>query len=137
MNNKYLLIIAGVALILSAFGVKEVKEQVLGSVQDGQGYYSTTTVDSTWPSATAFKRLKTGRGILGSIVVGSTSAATASYPSLKCYDSSVSTSTASSTIATIASAAAGATYTFDAAFNAGLYCEAPVGFNGGYTITWK
>lgn len=112
-------------------------ENAQGSASIGESYNATSTVNTVnWASATAFRVLKTGSGQLGSIVVSSTSPIT-TYPSMKCYDSSVSTTTASSTLITIGSSPVAGTYTVDAIFDAGLICEAPVGFNGGYTITWK
>lgn len=109
---------------------------VLGSIQTGEGYYATTTVDASWGSATVVKTLKIGPGMLGSIVVASTSPSLAPA-TLRCFDSSVSTTTASSTLAVIGKDAVAGTYTYDVSFNAGLKCDAPAGFTGAYTITYK
>lgn len=113
------------------------KDRVIGSVDRGGEYTATSTVDTSWPSATAFKTIRTGAGTLGSIVVASTSPSTAGLPSLRCFDSSVSTTTASSTLAVMGDQAAAGTYTFDVDFRAGLICEATPSFKGAYTITWR
>lgn len=125
-------LLAGIALTLSLG-----KETVIGSVARGGEYTATTTTDASWPSATAFKTIRTGAGTLGSIVVASSSALVTPNYSIACYDSSVSTTTASSTLIRISNTAVSGTYTLDADFRAGLICDTPSGFNGAYTITWR
>ncbi len=147
-NSKHYLGIAILLVIFGAVGVAWQKPwEAKASVIDGQAYSnSTTTIDTTWGSATTYKVLKHGPGVFGGITVASTSPSVTpgsenNKVSMRCFDSgstgSTATTTASSTLMVVGDQAAVGPLPDEAVFNAGLICEALPGFKGGYTITWK
>lgn len=81
---------------------------------------------------------KTGYGSVGSVTIASSSAAITAIPLFTIYDatSTMSTSTARK-IAEFRGTPTMGTYTFDAVVRYGVAVEVPIGFNGGYTLTWR
>ena len=126
--------------IFAMFQFYQPATKSFGSVQYGGEYQSTTTVAAMKFTAggagVAPLVLKAGPGTLGSITIASTTAQGATGV-FKIYDGTYSTSTATSTLASFQANASMGTYTFDANFYAGLIIDAPVGFNGLYTVTFR
>jgi hypothetical protein len=101
-----------------------------GSVAVGNDYRSYLAT-STSASANTPIILKTKPGALGSVVIQQSS------PSLfRVYDSIAATS-AAATIASFPAGAATGTYVFDESVNNGIVIEAPTGFTGIYTVTYR
>lgn len=127
MKQKIITILLAIVAILG--GVNYAVSPKLGSISDGGAYNSTTT-----PTIGANVRMiKTGQGILGSVVIGVTSATT-----FELRNATSTTDIASTTIVSIAaSPAIGSTMTVDASFDRGLGIVFPDSFTGRYTITYK
>lgn len=100
-----------------------------GSISDGGAYTATTT-----SSVYADKKvtIKSGNGILGSVIITGTSATV-----VELRNATSSTDVASTTIVTFAASAGTNTYTFDSTFNRGLVANFIGSFAGNYTITYK
>lgn len=128
--NYGLGVIVSIIVIFSLIHINGVKENsVLGSIQDGMAYTSTST-DSTY--ANSIRMFKTSGGTLGSVIVGGTSATI-----VELRDATSTTDSASTTIATFAASPATGTYTFDSAFTRGLSVVFTGSFTGKYMITWR
>lgn len=98
--------------------------------------YQSVRLGSGNASATTYTTVFSGRGVLGSLVISSTTPATATS-SIRIYDSSVSTTTASSTKAIFGRATAEGTYTFDAQITAGMIVEVTPGYDGVAELTYR
>lgn len=134
-NNAF----AGIALVaLLAFGMffsfNRPTVAVAGNVA---GDYGTTTT-SAMASATATTQLKTNAGVLGSVVIASSSPAT-TYSQIVIYDATSTMATSTSKVLAKFggySSPAG-TYSFDVAAAYGIKVEIAPGYNGNATITWR
>ena len=116
MDKKFLATIGGIGFIaiLLLFGSKG--NTPLGSVQRANEYFATTT-DS---SLSSWKLIKSGTGVLGSVVVSLTSNA-----GLNLYDATTTVNGGvygTTTLAAFNTTTAG-TYTFDVNFQKGLVIE--------------
>jgi hypothetical protein len=106
------------------------------SVTQGNEYAS-YAFKSTDASSTAYTTLRTGQGVLGSVIISSSSPTTA-LPPIRIYDSRTGTTTATSTPINFGTHnQTHGTYTYDAVFTEGIIVEVTPGFNGVYTITWR
>lgn len=95
--------------------------------------YKSVEITSTNASSSPII-IKAGVGTLGSIIISSTTANT--Y--FRVWDNAVATSSATSTrIASFPVSATAGTYTFDREIQKGLIIEAPAGFAGSYTVTYR
>jgi hypothetical protein len=101
----------------------------LGSINGYDAYKSTTT-----PSiSSTILMLKTGQGVVGSVVIGVTSNTT-----FELRNATSTTDTASTTLLSMsASPAIGSTLTLDVGFDRGLSMVFPASFVGRYTVTYK
>lgn len=132
-----------VALLVLSQGDKN--NSVVGSIDDG-GAYTSTTTDSSWntpaQSTSRFKLLKTGPGILGSILINNETAG-----SFTLYDATTTATTtrmlteagaiATSTLAKVYASMAEGTYVYDTAFTWGLIAEFQSSNVASSTITFK
>lgn len=143
--NKHLIgtgLILGIALLVFV-GFQSLP--VLGSVAD-DGVYNYTRITNS-NASTSPQIIKQGQGVLGSIVVSSTTIGT-----LYVYDGTVmdvklltgastaqtfSTTTATTTIAYFGPSPTSGTYTFDVAFTDNLVIMPSTDFYGSYTLTWR
>lgn len=111
---------------------------VTASVADN-GVYNYKNITSTQASSTNFTVIKAGQGVLGSIIIASST----SGARFKVYDSAgtgatATTSSATSTvITTIPKSAVAGTYTLDVAVTNGIVVEPELGFAGDYIVTWR
>lgn len=114
-------------------------EQVIGSVQIGNEYQSTTTT-STWASATTAKEITNGNAAitLGNIIIASSSPATTIYQ-MAIYDATSTMATATSRLITRIGSAnqTHGTYEYDVNLKYGLLVETTTGFDGLFTITYR
>jgi hypothetical protein len=125
-------IITILTAVLVFLGGTQVNKVNLGSVADGQGYYATTTAAGSG-FAGIHKQLKTSYGMLGSVVVASTSP----VGTFTIWNATSTTDTASTTIATFPVLPTAGTYTFDVEAPRGIIVNAGTGFIGNYVVTWK
>lgn len=109
------------------FGVVNREKSSYGSVVIGNEYQSTTTIGMSGKNL-----IFTGSGVLGSIIISSSSAAT-----LTVNDATSTIDAASTTKAFFISSPANGTYTFDLVLTRGLSLDLGSGFNGAYTITYR
>lgn len=114
---------------------------VVGSVQDGQGYYATTT--SAAPDAlgtlATVKTLRSGPGMLGSIVLTGPNSGTMALYDATTSDITLRTggiATSSLLIAYLPVNATSTTYTYDVQFKIGLLFV-QIGAAATSTITFK
>lgn len=126
-----IILLAIVVLCVIVFNNKSTNSLVVGSIQDGQAYTSTTT-SSGW-GATTNRMLKVGNGTLGSVVITAATAGGA----FELRDATSTIDVSSTTIATFANGAIGGTYTFDVAFTRGLSIITASGLTASTTITWR
>lgn len=147
ISGIVVIVIVGLFVVLRGGDSEKID---LGSIDATGGYFSTTT-DSTFVNTAVARQLKLGPGILGSIIVSSTSPEfTTAGTSFGLYDGYGITSTSSATstlarlkgtnVATAQTAVSGAnqgTFVYDAVFTKGLLLDVPLGFNGIITVTWK
>lgn len=128
--NKTLLVLGVVVVIL--LGVIAFKSTPQGKTILGGGneaYLSTTTPTISG----AMLMVKTGQGVLGSVVIGVTSATT-----FELRNATATTDVASTTLLSMAaSPVIGSSMTLDVAFDRGLAIVFPASFTGRYTITYK
>lgn len=142
---KYLIgtgLVLGIALV-AFLGFQGLP--ALGSVADNGVYNYTHITNSN--ASTSPQIIKSKQGVLGSIVVSSTTSGT-----LYVYDGTVmdvkyltgastaqlfSTTTATTTIAYVGPSPTSGTYTFDVAFTNNLVIMPSTDFYGSYTITWR
>ena len=118
-----------VVVFLYSQGFKSPSD-VVASVARGGEYQAT----STYPTVLTARHtlIDNTYGTLGSVIISSTTAGT-----MKIWNATSTTDSASTTIATFAASAANGTYTFDAIITRGLIIETSIGFAGGYTITHR
>jgi hypothetical protein len=134
-----LLVLAGLYFITST------SHRALGSVTDGNNYYSTSTADTlnSTLAQTSFRGttvlLKSGGGALAQVTVASTTIGKIAF-----YNGTTTNATLrnnavfpTSTIAVIGASPTAGTYTYDAVFGVGLIVETTADFNGSYTITYR
>lgn len=123
--------IAGVIVgVLAFFGLYQGANVAnFGSVSDGNAYTATTT-DSVYANKKVV--IKSGNGVLGSVIITGTSATV-----VELRNATSSTDVASTTIVTFAASAGTNTYTFDSSFNRGLVANFIGSFAGQYTITFR
>lgn len=125
-----------VALVLVAVTSKK-EEVALGSVADGQSYFSTTTAAT--PAFTSPVTLKSGSGSLANVVLQASAAAS----SIQLIDATTSDVTKRNNVATSSLILASwgnsptiGTYTFDSTFSNGLLLTI-TGTPGTTTVTWR
>lgn len=125
-----------VAILLVIIGVVNYSQQKAeASVNIGNGYSSYIAT-----STANLQIVRGGSGILGSIIIASSSAPYATTGSLpfRVYDAQAATSTATSTlIAAIRSGVSEQTITFDRNVLRGIVLDVPAGFTGNYVITYR
>ena len=123
MKSKLIAFLLGIVALLGGGAY-------LGSSIDGQANaYATTTIAAF---ANNPRMLKVGNCTLGAVVISSTTNAIFTIK-----NATSTTDIASTTVASFAASAANGTYLYDAELPRGCAVEAPVGFVGSYTITWK
>lgn len=131
--KNYLKIIGLVAfsaiLVISAY-LSGNHGSVQGSIQTGESYYATSTGSFAVGTTT---NIRIGQGILGSVVVSSTTA----ILGFELRDATSSTDVSSTSIAKFGTSPANGTYTYDVTLTRGLFLVFPAGFNGAYTVTYK
>ena len=121
-----------VLLIVFAFSLSDHSQIAQGSVSFGNGYaFKTITTSNASSTAQTVVTVRGGSGILGSIVVASSS-----NVALKVYDGITATSTAT-LITTLKANVAEQTFTFDANVSRGIIIDMPQTFTGVYTITYR
>lgn len=134
-------------LILSLIGIAFASFALFANVNasvDDSGVYNYRQITSAH-ATTSPLLVKSGQGVLGSIVISSSTAGT-----LNIYDgtnmavrtfsgatTSVATTTATTTVALFGASSANGTYTFDTAFTRGLTVMPSTNFVGSFTITWR
>lgn len=111
-----------------------------GGVPQGSEY-NATLINSSDVGTSSIKSMN---GVLGSIVVASTSPVGSGVgPYLAFYDTASTTVSTSSLTAKVSFGGAGATtppagtYEFDVAFGSGIYLWVNPSFNGSYTVTYR
>lgn len=120
----------GVLLLIVAFiGIAFQRPSSVGASIDGEAGYTATTTSAI---AEGHIQIKSGYGMLGSIVVASSSATT-----FKVWNATSTTDVASTSITNFVASPANGTYTYDVNLSRGIIVELPTGFNGAYTITYK
>ena len=108
------------------------QERADASVSIGSGYMFKTATTSQ-ASATAGLVIRGGTGILGSIVIASSTDVR-----VRVYDNALATSTATSTIiADFPANTAAGTYTFDVNVLRGIVLDLPATYKGFFTITYR
>lgn len=106
--------------------------QSLGSVQIGNGYmFRTITTSNASSTAPTVVTVRGGSGILGSIVIASSSNTV-----IRVYDGITATSTGT-LIGTIKAGVSEQTFTYDVNVNKGIILDMPQTFTGVYTITYR
>lgn len=133
-------IIAVFILLLGGVYISNQKNSnTLGSISSSGDAYIATSTNSSWntPAATTggFKLLKTGQGILGSVVITNDTAG-----SYTLYDATTTTNGAiygTTTLANVYANLSEGTYTFDVAFSRGLIVEFQSPNVASSTITFK
>lgn len=109
--------------------------EVLGSVTQGNEYFSTTTRNAvTGAELTNLKVLKVGAGSLGSVVI--TGAGTGIMNFYDATSTVTNAEWATTSLAVFPGSTAAGTYTFDVAFSRGLLFE-EIGSVATSTITWR
>jgi len=132
MKTIYKVLIGlGIVVLAVVFLSNQKVEKTLGSVQDGQGYFSTTTVSL---AAGTKAQLKTTGGMLGSLIIAST---TAGLNNFILKDATSTTDISSTTLAVFGATPTVGTYTFDVVFTRGLVIEATGAISGSITTTYK
>lgn len=137
--NSSLLVLAAIVFLLGIY-INGRTDKAIGSVAVGNDYNATTT-EATWTLA---RRIKSGPGSLGSVIVTNTGATSP----LTIYDATTtdilggraaSMSTTSVTIAKFPVGTTAGTYTFDVDLRYGLIVETSTGGTGvaSTTITWR
>ncbi len=138
--NKFMKQIVGVLGVLVMvvgvyfFGVINRETPSLGSVADNGVYSATTTDVGFFNGGTTYKVVKTGPGVLGSVVITTATAGT-----LSLYDATstvTNTLWATTTLATFRASVAAGTYTFDVSFTKGLLVDYTANI-ASTTITWR
>lgn len=122
------LVIAAVLVVSAVLGVKIDKNN--GSIALGGtslGPESATTTNFSWSAAATGRQIKTGSGVLGSIIIGNATA----VGTLTLYDATTTGSHAdhpTTTLAVINTGTLSGTYQYNVAFNRGLVAEMSVTF---------
>lgn len=122
-------------MALTLFLIIQNAQKAVGSVDYEFSGYQATTTDANWVGGTSAKVLKTGGGVMGSVVVTLGSGA-----GLELYDATTTNhvNTATTTIAVFNSTTPAGTYTFDVTFTKGLLVVTPTTVGvASTTITWK
>lgn len=138
---KKILLTAGLSLLmviaLFVTIVRDGTQKVDASVSTGDGYMFKVASSSS-ASATVPYKVRGGSGILGSIIISSSSPSV-STNLIRVYDSTgQATSSATSTlIASIRPGVSEQTLTFDVNVIRGIALDIPVGFNGFYIVTYR
>ena len=126
-------LIALIATLAPKFQVAP-ESQVLGSVTQGNEYFSTTTRNHLGTELTNLKVLKTNSGSFGSVII--TGAGTGVMNFYDATSTVTNTEWATTTLASFPASTAAGTYTFDVVFSKGLLFE-EVGSVATSTITWR
>jgi len=133
-TNRWSIVVILGAIALTAFLIFQNAQTAVGSVDFESAGYMSTSTDSNFSAGTG-KLLKTGSGILGSVVVTLGSSAP-----LVIYDATttIHTDSATTTLVNFKTTATAGTYTFDVTFNKGLLIvgASSVGMASS-TVTWK
>lgn len=127
MNKIKLALVGIVGLVLGFLGLQS--SPIVGSVIPGGEYIATSTTAIPVGMRTL---VSNGPATLGSIVVASSSAAT-----LRVWNATSTTDSASTTVAVVKASVGENTFTFDASLTRGLIIELGTGFNGAYTVTYR
>ena len=130
--KRYITIIGSIIGIAILGIVLNVPNKALGSVPFGNGYmYKTITTSNASSTAPTVVRVRGGAGILGSIVVASSS-----NKALNIYDGLTSTTTGT-LITTLKASVSEQTFTYDANVLYGIIIDMPQTFTGVYTVTYR
>ena len=136
MKKTILFIISLVLIVIIVVFVSDsgMDTGFVGSIQDGQEYYSTSTYTALGvPLLANIAVLKSNSsGILGSVVITGPVAG-----SMRLFNATSSTDVSSTTIGVIPASAVANTYTFDVSFGRGLILETTTGLQPTSTITWR
>lgn len=134
--NKYLSGLLNVVMIVVIvwFGVSVFSEKTVPQAQPVLGGYDMAYNSTTTPSISgAMLMVKTGQGLLHTVVIGVTSATT-----FELRNATSTTDVASTTLLSMAaSPVIGSDMILDVAFDRGLAIVFPASFTGRYTITYK
>ncbi len=125
-------ILGAIIGLFALFGIYQ--STPLGNVSETQSMSATTTL-SSWSGT--YRQLKTSAGILGSVLLASTTPTQAATAIMTFKDATSTTDISSSTIAVVGSNTATGNFPYNIAFSRGLIVEVGVGHAGGYTITSK
>lgn len=130
--KKYITIIGSIIAIAILGIALNVPDKVFGSVPFGMGYmFKTITTSNASSTAPTVVRVRGGAGILGSIIVASSS-----NTAIRVYDGLTSTTTGT-LIGTIKAGISEQTFTYDVNVNYGIILDMPTTFPGVYTITYR
>ncbi len=130
--TKYITIIASVIAIIVLGLFINRPTDVQGSVSFGMGYmFKTITTSNASSTAPTMVVVRGGRGILGNIVIASSS-----NTAIKIYDGLTSTTTGT-LIGTIKAGISEQMFTYDVNVNYGIILDMPQTFPGVYTITYR
>lgn len=132
-NRVLLLAVALVLLVVAAIYLPSVyTPRAQGSVAEGQEYTATTTGNGQAGLHLLAKTTFNGSSCgMGSVIVASSSATTFTV-----WNATSTTDVASTTITKLKAGIVEGTYTFDVSCR-GVVIEAPAGFNGFYTTTYR
>jgi hypothetical protein len=122
-----------VIITIAIINTSGITNKNLGSASNDAIYASKTLVQSN-ASTTSAVSIRGGAGILGSVVISS------STPyAISIYDGNATTTTAggATLIATFPVSASAGTYTFDVAVRQGITVGGVAGFNGSYIVTYR
>lgn len=119
-----------ILLGIIAFASQAQKGNV-GSVQDGSAY-AYYDVTSAQASSTVATRVRGGTGVLGSVIIASSSLKVISI-----YDGNTATTSGNTLIAQFPAFAPAGTYTFDVVVKSGIVVDVPASMTGNYTITYR
>jgi len=135
MTNKHYIFLGIIGIIIVCvigyfISNKSDNTRIVGSLDTENGYYSTTTGSFATASSTI---IRNGSGVLGTVVIGVTSATT-----FDIMDANSPSDSASTTLLSVsASPAIGSSMVLDINFKRGLYFNFPASFAGRYSVTYK
>lgn len=136
--RKYVLAIILVIIIGILVISNHKTSQKSTGISDGQAYNATSTLSGgPWNSAPFFKVLKTGYGVLGSVIITNSTAGAISLYDGTTTNALLRTNPATTTLAVIGASVAAGTYVFDVSFSTGLVVDFPSGLAASSTITWR
>lgn len=124
LRTKIIAILSALIIFLGGFGATK-----LGSVNQGQEYYSTTTGSFAVATSTY---VRVGPGAIAQVTISSTT-----NVGFKVKDATSTLDLSSTTIANFPAGVAAGTYIFDASFTRGLFFDLGTGFAGSYTVTYR